>query len=98
MDNLARCAMLAKRDGMSYGHWMAIHGEKVIVKKEEVIPEGWGQCEYCRKLFRVKKQQRFCEPYCRNKAYSEAHRELIRVKNMNSRERCRARKAAERNL
>ena len=97
MDNLARCAMLAKRDGMSYGHWIAIHGEKQITKKE-VIPEGWGQWEYCRKLFRVKKQQRFCEQYCRNKAYSEAHRELIRVKNMNSRERCRARKAAEKNL
>ena len=97
MDNLARCAMLAKRDGMSYGHWMAIHGEKVITKKE-VIPEGWRQCEYCRKLFRANKQQRFCEPYCRNQAYAVTNREKLAEKNRKYRERYLAKKKAEQNL
>ena len=71
MDNLARCAMLAKRDGMSYGQWMAIHGEKQIKKKEEPVEEGWKPCEYCGKLFRAKGSKRFCELECRTAAYYE---------------------------
>ena len=92
MDNLARCAMLAKRDGMSYGQWMAIHGEKQIKKKKEKIPEGWKPCEWCKKLFRANAQQRFCEPYCRNQAYAVTHREKLVEKNRKYRERYHERK------
>ena len=81
MDNLARCAMLARKDGMSYGQWMAIHGEKVAEKKtkkkEEVNPEGWKPCEYCGKLFRAKGSKRFCELECRTAAYYENNSETI---------------------
>lgn len=82
MDNLAKCAFLAKKAGMSYGNWMAIYGEKITRKKEVVIPEGWKLCECCKKPFRGKPNQRFCEPHCRNstyqKQYSESHRDRIR--------------------
>ena len=77
MDNLARCAMLAKRDGMSYGQWMAIHGEKQIKKKEEPAEEGWKQCEYCGKLFSARPHKRFCELACRTAAYYEKNSETI---------------------
>ena len=98
MDNLARCAMLAKRDGISYGQWMAIHGQKVIVKKEEAIPEGWKLCEWCKKPFRANAQQRFCEPHCRNQAYAVTHREYLLEQNRKCRERYHERKRAEKNL
>lgn len=77
MDNLARCAMLAKRDGMSYGQWMAIHGEKQIKKKEESINEGWKPCEWCGKMFRARPNKRFCDLDCRSAAYYENNRDKL---------------------
>ena len=97
MDNLARCAMLARKDGMSYGQWMAIHGEKEIKKKEEAIPEGWKLCEWCKKPFRGKPNQRFCEISCRTEAYAATHREQLQEKNRKYRERYHERKRAEKN-
>ena len=90
MDNLAKCAFLAKKAGMSYGNWMAIYGEKIIVKKEAKIPAGWKLCEGCKKPFRGKPNQRFCEPQCRNevyqKKYLESHKEHLREYRRNWRE------------
>ena len=69
MDNLSKCAKLAKKAGMSYGQWMALHGSKPKKKKAESLPEGWRRCEECGKPFRGKSGQRFCEISCRNSAY-----------------------------
>ncbi len=93
MDNLARCAMLAKRDGMSYGQWMAMYGEKVINKKEEpVLPPGWKLCEGCGKPFQAKRQQRFCEISCRDQAYKRNHREKMLERNRKALQRYYERK------
>ena len=96
MDNLARCAMLAKRDGKSYGQWMAIHGEKEI-KKKKVIPEGWKPCEYCGKMFRAGQHKRFCEIECRTRAYYENNREKI-LENLKAAQKRFREKKAEKNL
>lgn len=77
MDNLARCAMLAKKEGMSYGNWIAIYGEKEIKKKEEPIPDGWKLCEYCGKPFRGMHNKRFCDMTCRVQAYYEKNHDKL---------------------
>jgi hypothetical protein len=86
MDNLARCAMLAKQAGLSYGNWIAIYGEKEIKKKEEPIPDGWKPCEWCGKPFRGMHNKRFCDMTCRVQAYYDNNREkIIETKKMNYR-------------
>lgn len=94
MDNLARCAMLAKKAGVSYGNWMAMHGEKDIKKKEEPIPDGWKPCEYCGKLFRARGTKRYCEPECRNSDYYKKNSAMFiqRVKDCQKRYREREKK------
>jgi hypothetical protein len=73
MDNLARDAMLADQAGMSYGKWKAMH-PNTTPKKEDVIPKGWGVCEFCGKPF--KGGRRFCDIECRTKAYKDKAREI----------------------
>lgn len=94
MDNLARCAFLAKKAGMSYGNWMAIYGEKDIKKKEEPITDGWKPCEYCGKLFRAVGTKRYCEPECRNSDYYEKNSERLIQKVKDYQKRYRERKKA----
>ena len=67
MDNLAREAMLARQAGMTYGQWKAMQPKQTEVKKE--IPEGWIECEYCGQPFKKSYGKRFCDIYCRTKAY-----------------------------
>lgn len=92
MDNLAKCAFLAKKAGMSYGNWMAIYGEKIIKKQEKAIPKGWKECEWCKKLFRAKPIQRFCEPACRTEAYLANNKEKLAEKKRRRRMRYYERK------
>lgn len=67
MDNLARNAMLARRDGMSYGQWKAMHpitmGKREPEERECV-------CEYCGSTFlnKTKRPQKYCQFYCQNEA------------------------------
>lgn len=71
MDNLARNAMLARQNGMSYGKWMSLQSV-VQIKKKETIPEGWRKCERCGRPFNGKnKMQRFCDVTCQKQAYNE---------------------------
>jgi uncharacterized Zn finger protein (UPF0148 family) len=93
MDNLARCAMLAKQEGMSYGQWMALHGQ-TIVKEEKELPKGWKLCEECGKPFYSKCGKRFCEPYCRIKAYSRKDVERKKTYMRKYREQRKAEKTA----
>ena len=70
MDRLARNAMLAKQSGMSYGKWKAMQPIVPIEKKK--LPDGWAECKACGRPFKpLTKQQRYCEPGCRNSAYRE---------------------------
>lgn len=74
MDNLAREAMLAKTDGMSYGRWKAMQKPKKAVTK--VIPEGWKECAYCGKPFKAHHGMKYCDIYCRTKAYAPKEKEI----------------------
>lgn len=74
MDNLARNAMLARQAGMSYGKWKALQPIVPIEKKK--IPDGWKACEHCGEPFKPKQGQKFCDIYCRTKAYESRQREL----------------------
>lgn len=88
MDNLARCALLAKKAGVSYGQWMAIHGEKVITKKDEILPPGWKLCEECGKPFRSRCGKMFCDGVCAKRAYyKKNHDQILEARKICYRER-----------
>ena len=90
MDNLARNAMLAKQAGMSYGRWKAMQ-PVVPVEKKTGIPDGWKECEECRKPFKpFNGKQRFCCTDCQKAAYAEKERELQRAYQRSYRERRKA--------
>lgn len=72
MDRLARNAMLAKQEGLSYGKWKAMQPQVVI--DPPAIPNGWKPCEYCGKGFKPAKGKRFCDVYCRTESYKERMR------------------------
>lgn len=74
MDRLAMNAMLARQAGMSYGKWKAM--QKPIKVEEKPIPEGWQKCEHCGKPFKKKQGKRFCDIYCRQKAYEPREKEI----------------------
>ena len=77
MDRLSRNAMLARQAGMSYGKWKALQPIVPIVKKK--IPDGWKECEGCGKVFKPgDPRQRFCDIGCRNEAYYQRRRELLK--------------------
>lgn len=67
MDNLARNAMSARKAGMTYGKWKALHpitmGEREPTEKECV-------CAYCGSIFtkKTKIPQKYCQFYCQNEA------------------------------
>lgn len=90
MDNLARCAMLAKQKCMSYGRYMALYRPTLPKKKEENIPEGWRKCLFCGKLFKPKPSQKFCDLYCRQQAYAQKENEIQRAYMKEYRERKKA--------
>lgn len=68
MDNLAREAMLAKQNNMSYGRWKALHyvpnAPKAVVEEEKSGYET--TCVNCGKVFlRENKRMRlYCSNYC----------------------------------
>jgi hypothetical protein len=75
MDRLARNAMLAKQANMSYGKWKAMQPIVPIEKKN--LPDGRKECPVCGRHFKPqKKQQKYCEPGCRNSAYKPKGREI----------------------
>ena len=75
MDNLARCAMLAKQKGMSYGRYQALYGKPVPKKEEKTLPVKWQVCPWCGKEFKAKTNQIYCEPYCQCEASKERARQ-----------------------
>lgn len=69
MDNLAREAMLARQNNMSYGKWKALHyvpHEQKPVKVEEPKSGFETTCVCCGKMFlRENKRMRlYCSRYC----------------------------------
>jgi hypothetical protein len=69
MDNLTRNAMLARKAGMTYGQWKALHPNT----KDDVpkVPlKGECVCQHCGKAFvsRTKQKRKFCDFYCQNAA------------------------------
>lgn len=69
MDNLAKCAFLARQEGISYGQWMAKH-------KGEAVPEvklPGKICPYCKNEIALPKglgkQRRYCSDECRYEYY-----------------------------
>lgn len=74
MDRLARNAMLAKQAGMSYGKWKAL--QPIVKVEEKSVPEGWRKCEHCGEPFKGKSGKRFCDVYCRQKAYEPRAKEI----------------------
>lgn len=69
MDNLAREAMLAKQNNMSYGKWKALHYVPPApkpVKVEKPKSEFEATCVCCGKTFvRENKRRRlYCSRYC----------------------------------
>ena len=74
MDRLARNAMLARQAGMSYGKWKAM--QQPVKVENKPVPEGWRKCEYCGKPFKKKSGKRFCDVYCREKAYEPRAKEI----------------------
>lgn len=80
MDNLARNAMLARQDGMSYGQWKALHpntmGERIPDERECV-------CQFCGKTFvkKTKQIRKYCDWFCANQAGNARQKELKEKKN-----------------
>lgn len=69
MDNTSKDAMLARKAGMSYGQWKALHPytkeeAKPIPSKKESV------CQYCGKTFypKTNRPQKYCQFYCQNTA------------------------------
>lgn len=85
-------AMLAKEAGLSYGKWKAMQPVVPIVK-EEVIPDHWVRCEECGKAFPPKGGKRFCDCFCRRKAYEKTRYD--KAKRAEYMRQYRARRAAE---
>lgn len=86
MDRLAMNAMLARQAGMSYGKWKAMQEPVQIVKPD--CPEGWVKCEYCGKPFKkFGGKKRFCDIYCRERAYYEKGKVIKREYTRKYRER-----------
>lgn len=68
MDNLAKDAMSARKAGMTYGQWKALHPNTM---KGERIPSAIEfVCQHCGKTFVAKTRQKrkFCDFYCQNAA------------------------------
>ena len=74
-DKLSQEVAMALAAGMSYGKWKALQ-PPVTVKKE--LPEGWRYCPQCGKPFKSGQGKRFCDIYCRTKAYAPKARECNR--------------------
>ena len=68
MDNLAKDAMLARKAGMTYGRWKALHPNT----KDEVVKPSEKECvcQHCGKTFILKTthKRKYCEFYCQNAA------------------------------
>ena len=68
MDNLSATALAAKRAGMSYGKYMAMHHKIVEPKKE---PEEMRVCPWCGEKFSMKgkrKDKIYCSDSCCTRA------------------------------
>ena len=75
MDNLARNAMLARQDGVSYGKWKAMQPIVKVEPEKDEIPEGWKRCEVCGKPFKKNGQKLYCDLACREKKRNQRRRE-----------------------
>lgn len=76
MDNLAKDAMLAKQNGISYGKFIAMRYEKehtYVKKQEQDVDEekersGYIRCVFCNKYFYPNSgAQKYCSEMCRNR-------------------------------
>jgi hypothetical protein len=59
--------------GCHYGRWKATQQPAKIIPV--AIPDGWKACEFCGKPFKRTQGKRFCDLYCRNKAYAGKKRQ-----------------------
>ena len=76
MDKLSREVAQALACGMSYGKWKAKQEPVKIVKQE--YPADWRLCEHCGKPFKPVQGKRFCDIYCRDRAYRKKQNEIMR--------------------
>ena len=65
MDNTSSDAMLARKDGMSYGQWKVLHPN--TREDREPIVQGI-KCLHCGETFIPRKNQKYCQFYCQNAA------------------------------
>lgn len=86
MDNLTRDAILARKAGLSYGQWKALHPNTI----EEVVDTSGREfvCQHCGKKFvaKTKQKRKFCDFYCQNAAAIlrlKARKEMDNGKNDN---------------
>ena len=74
MDNLARCAFLAKQNGMSYGKYMALFNpqlpkqQKPKKLKDECLARK--VCQRCGKEFFHQTRKLYCSQSCADKAFN----------------------------
>ena len=81
MDKLAWENAQALACHMSYGKWKAMQ-YKPVPKTEEPKkeqkkdqPERWKICPWCKKEFKAKTNQIYCEPYCQCEAAKQMARD-----------------------
>lgn len=83
MDNLAKDAFMAKKNGMSYGQYMAMFKPKADPKKKPILKEGVSRhtCQQCGKEFIQydKRRRLYCSPYCKQNASYRLKKEKEKV-------------------
>lgn len=77
-DKLAQDAAKALAAGVSYGKWMAM--KQPVVKTENGLPEGWKICPQCGKKFKARSNKKYCDDYCRQRAYYERELEIQKAR------------------
>lgn len=79
-DKLAQDAAAALAAGMSYGKWKAMQGNPVVIKKQEIVPDGWLICKHCGEPFKpkTKRKQFYCGAWCQSTASRERNEEKLK--------------------
>lgn len=76
MDKLSREVAQALACNMSYGKWKALQQPGKV--EEKPLPAGWRKCENCGKPFKRTQGKKFCDFYCRERAYYQRSKQIKR--------------------
>ena len=79
MDNLARNAILARKAGMSYWQWKALHPVTAEGKEEKPNPRTRDiVCAFCGKIFTTDSKstaRKYCDDECRIQMWQKMQKE-----------------------